>query len=106
LWEGRLGDAVMLLFEWDEKKARRNLGKHGVSFAEATTVFGDTLSLTVYDPLHSTEEERFVTVGRSFRHRTLVVAHTERDDSIRISSARVATQRERRTYEEGGRDQA
>lgn len=90
-----------LIFEWDEKKARRNISKHGVSFEEASTVFGDVLSLTVPDPLHSTEEERFVIIGRSDRGRLLVVVHTERTERLRIISARMATLRERRNYEEG-----
>jgi uncharacterized DUF497 family protein len=91
----------MLFFEWDEDKASQNIRKHGVSFEEAATVFGHPLSLTINDPLHSTEEERFVTIGLSFRHRVLVVVHMDRGDSIRIISARVATRRERKLYEEG-----
>ena len=91
-----------LTFEWDERKAKRNLKKHGVSFEEAATVFGDPLSLTIDDPLHSKHEERFVTMGESVRRRILVVVHTERGDNIRIISARVATRRERKAYEENG----
>jgi uncharacterized DUF497 family protein len=91
---------MSLIFEWDGQKAKQNLEKHNVSFEEATTVFGDPLSLTIEDPLHSTDEERFVIVGESVRRRVLVVIHTERGDHIRISSARLATRRERRTYEE------
>ncbi len=90
-----------MTFEWDEKKARENARKHGVLFDEATTVFGDILSVTIDDPLHSTEERRFVTIGQSHRRRTLVVVHTERGENIRIISVRVATRRERKTYEEG-----
>ncbi|TAJ10964.1 MAG: BrnT family toxin [Nitrospirae bacterium] len=90
-----------LIFEWDEKKARRNLSKHAVSFEEASTVFGDVLSLTVPDLIHSTEEDRFVIIGRSDRGRLLVVVHTERTECLRIISARTATLRERRSYEEG-----
>lgn len=88
-----------LLFEWDNKKARQNLKKHGVSFEEAATVFGDPLSLTIDNQFHSEEEERFVTIGESNRRRLLVVVYTERGDNIRIISARVATPRERRSYE-------
>ena len=91
---------MSLIFEWDGQKAKQNLEKHNVSFEEATTVFGDPLSLTIEDPLHSTDEERFVIVGESVRRRVLVVVHTERGDHIRIISARLATRRERRTYEE------
>ncbi len=90
-----------LRFEWNEDKARQNIEKHGVSFEEAATVFGDPLSLTIDDPLHSREEDRFVTIGEMANRDLLVVVHTERGDSIRIISARKATPPERRTYEEG-----
>jgi len=89
-----------LSFEWDEKKAKSNLAKHAVSFAEATTVFGDPLSLTIPDPAHSQVEDRFVIVGSSHRLKLLVLVHTERGDHIRIISARRASKRERRSYEE------
>ncbi|HOQ99870.1 MAG TPA: BrnT family toxin [Anaerolineae bacterium] len=93
-----------LCFEWDPAKAKRNLSKHAISFEEAATVFGDPLSLTIEDPLHSSEEEHFVTIGRSMRERTLVVVHTERQDMIRIISARVATAHERSAYERDARN--
>ena len=93
-----------LLIEWDEKKAQRNITKHGASFKEAATVFGDLQSFTIEDPLHSEEENRFVTIGESFRGRILVVVHTERDSNIRIVSARTASRRERKLYEEGNKD--
>lgn len=89
-----------LEFEWDEDKAVANLEKHGVSFAEATTVFGDALSLTIEDPEHSEGEERCIILGMSIGQRLLVVAHTERDDIIRLISARPATRAERRNYEQ------
>jgi hypothetical protein len=89
-----------LAFEWDSNKARSNLAKHGVSFDEATTVFGDPLSITISDPLHSEFEERFVLIGYSLRNRLLVVVHAERGGYIRIISARTATGRERLGYEE------
>ena len=92
---------MALTFEWDGKKARANRNKHRVSFEEAATVFGDSLSLTIEDPLHSQREKRLVTIGESLERRTLVVVHTEHGDSIRIISARVATRRERKTYEAG-----
>jgi uncharacterized DUF497 family protein len=92
---------MSLEFEWDEDKARKNLKKHGVSFEEASTIFGDPLSLTIPDPQHSEEEDRFVTLGESNRKRFLVVVSTDRGDAIRIISARVATRRERKEYEEG-----
>ncbi len=93
----------MLTFEWDEAKARSNLAKHGVSFEEATTVFGDTLSLTIFDPAHSQTEDRFIILGRTHLDRLLIVAHTERGDNIRIISARRASRRERNDYEESTR---
>jgi uncharacterized protein len=86
-------------FEWDPAKAALNLAKHGVSFDEASTVFGDPLAGTIFDPQHSGEEPRFITIGLSTRRRLITVAHTERHDGIRIISARRATRRERRRYE-------
>jgi uncharacterized DUF497 family protein len=71
---------MALTFEWDTNKARRNLAKHGVSFEESSTVFGDPRSLTIPDPVHSQAEERFITMGRSHRGKLLVVVHTERGD--------------------------
>ncbi len=88
--------------EWDEDKAASNERKHGVSFTEAQTVFGDPLSLTGYDPDHSEEEDRYITMGTSVENRLLVVSHTDRGDKIRIISAREATRKERRDYEDGG----
>jgi uncharacterized DUF497 family protein len=88
-------------FEWDGKKARANLRKHGVSFQEASTALRDPLSATGRDPDHSIGEDRFVTFGLSSRGRLLVVSHTERGDKIRIISARPAKKRERKIYEEG-----
>ena len=88
-------------FEWDSAKAAVNLRKHKVSFGEASTVLSDPLSITVPDPDHSQEEDRYLTVGRSYRQRLLMVAHTERGNRIRIISARALTRAERETYEEG-----
>jgi hypothetical protein len=93
---------MSLRFEWDDEKAKANLAKHGVAFEEAATVFGDPLSLTVDDPDHSTTEDRFVTIGRSVVGRVLVVVHSDHGDRIRLISARAATPRERRAYEEEG----
>jgi uncharacterized DUF497 family protein len=90
----------MLTFEWDVNKARSNLTKHAVSFQEATTVFGDPVSLTIPDPAHSQVENRFIVLGQSHSGRILVVVHTERGDNIRIISARPASRRERKQYEE------
>lgn len=89
------------LFEWDTDKAETNLKKHEVSFEEAATVFADPFSLTIPDPVHSTEENRFVTSGRSIHQRQLVVVHTDRGDKIRLISAREANASERRKYAEG-----
>ena len=88
-------------FEWDDAKAELNEQKHGVTFAEALTVFADTLSLTGYDPKHSEDEDRFLTMGMSVEGRLLLVSHTERGDTIRIISAREAVRRERKDYEDG-----
>jgi len=87
-------------FEWDPNKAAQNLRKHNVTFEEAATVFRDDLSITIPDPDHSMEEERFITVGLSSQNRLLMIAHVERGDCIRIISARELTPRERRQYEE------
>lgn len=89
-----------LLFEWDPKKARKNINTHGVSFDEASTAFRDSLSQTINDPLHSEGENRFVLLGRSIQGRLLVIIHTDRGERIRIISARLATTRERLKYEE------
>jgi uncharacterized DUF497 family protein len=88
-------------FEWDSRKAKRNFAKHRVSFEEATTAFRDPLSSTGADPDHSAAENRFITFGLSSKGRLITVSHTERDDSIRIISARRATKQERKIYEEG-----
>ena len=90
-----------LEFSWDPVKAASTLEKHGVSFEEASTAFGDPLSITVHDPEHSDDEPRFVLVGLSFTGKIVVVVHVELEDSIRIISARDATRRERVEYEQG-----
>ena len=87
-------------FEWDPKKAALNLRKHGISFDEAATVFGDLLGTTVPDPDHSLTENRYITIGMSNRRRLVMVAHTERRERIRIISARELTRSEREAYEE------
>ena len=88
-------------FEWDAKKAAANEKKHGVSFQEAGTVFGDPLAITYPNPDHSQSEHRAITFGMSRDHRLLVVAHTDRNGKIRIFSARAMTKHERKIYEEG-----
>ena len=89
-----------LQFEWDDNKAKSNAAKHGVSFEEASTVFGDPLSLTISDPTHSQSEDRFIILGHSHKQRLLVVVHTDRGDRIRLISARRASKHERKSYEE------
>ncbi len=91
---------MTLAFEWDARKANSNLKKHGVSFEEAVTSFDDDFSSTIDDPLHSLGERRSVLLGMSNRRRLLVVVHVEKDDRIRLISARNATKGERRHYEQ------
>ncbi|MGH9946346.1 MAG: BrnT family toxin [Pyrinomonadaceae bacterium] len=86
-------------FEWDPQKAILNLEKHGITFEEAMSVFVDPLSLTVSDPIHSDEENRFIILGHSIVENLLVVVHADRGDRIRIISVRRATPAERRRYE-------
>ncbi len=86
-------------FKWDRNKAKGNLQKHGISFEEAASVFRDDYSLTRYDVAHSTDEDRFVDIGRSAFGKILVVVYTEQRDTIRIISCRKATSDERKLYE-------
>jgi uncharacterized protein len=88
-------------FEWNPDKATINLEKHNVSFPEASTVFEDVLSVTFPDPNHSIGEERYVIIGMSGSGRLLIVSHTDRENRIRIISARSANRQEKRFYEEG-----
>ena len=88
-------------FEWDPRKSDINLKKHGVSFHEASTVFGDPLALTFNDPDHSVSEHRFLTFGHSRANQLLAVVHAERRGKTRIISARRATRQERKIYEDG-----
>ena len=90
-------------FEWDPEKAAANQKKHKISFQEAATIFGDFLSVTFDDPDHSDDEERYVTIGTSSQDRLLVVSHTDRNDTIRIISARRATKLEKKYYYEEGK---
>lgn len=91
---------VAINFEWDDKKAKSNLKKHGISFEEASTAFGDEFSITIDDPLHSDDENRLILIGKSAINNTLVVVHLEKSASIRIISARRATSKEKFFYEE------
>jgi uncharacterized protein len=88
-------------FQWDPIKAASNVEKHGISFEEAVTVFGDPLALTILDPDHSVGEFRLLTTGLSRSHMLLVISHTERSNEIRLISARLATRQERKIYESG-----
>lgn len=90
---------IMLSFEWHPEKAYNNVQKHGVTSDEACTVFSDTFSLTIHDPLHSTEEDRFIIIGLSCSNRILTIVHTDRKSNIRIISARKAIKKERLYYE-------
>lgn len=93
---------MKLRFEWDEEKAKTNLKKHRVSFDEAITVFLDPFSITIPDPDHSVDEQRYIDIGSSDKGRVLVVVYTERRSNIRIISRRKATLSERKLHEEGG----
>jgi hypothetical protein len=90
---------VSTKFDWDINKYLINIEKHSVSFEEAATVFTDLLSLTIADPLHSYDEERFIIIGQSVKNRLVVVVHSDLGDTIRIISARLATKKERKFYE-------
>ena len=92
---------MALQFEWDSKKAQSNKKKHGITFEGASTIFGDPLSITIPDPAHSISEDRFITIGTSINNKLIVVVHTDRDDIIRIISARKATRDEKNQYEQG-----
>jgi uncharacterized DUF497 family protein len=90
----------MVEFEWDSSKATSNFRKHRVSFVEAGTIFYDPLGITIFDPQHSDQEDRYITIGVSTAGRVLMVAHTDRDERIRIITARELTRRERKDYED------
>jgi uncharacterized DUF497 family protein len=94
-----IGYHFLMKFAWDPRKAAANLKKHGVSFDEASTIFGDPLSATVPDPDHSVGERRFITMGVSLPGRLLVACHTEEAGIFRIISARRATRHEKDRYE-------
>ncbi len=87
--------------EWDEQKASNNYRKHKVSFEEGSAVFNDPFSITIGDPDHSEEEQRYLDIGTSEKGRVLVVSYLERRGSIRLIGCRKATRKERRHYEEG-----
>jgi uncharacterized protein len=90
-----------LKFEWDPRKALSNKDKHGISFEEATEIFGDPLAITIPDPDHSDDEFREITIGQTGKFRIIVASHTQRDGTIRIISARKADRSETLQYNEG-----
>ena len=90
-----------MIFEWNARKAALNLKRHRVAFEDAASIFRDPLAITFPDPDHSLEELREITIGRTIKGRVLFVAHCERGERIRIISARLATNAERKQYEEG-----
>jgi hypothetical protein len=92
---------VALIFRWDQRKAKTNLTKHGISFEEASSAFGDPLSITIEDVDHSYGENRYILLGETLENDLVIVAHTDRNGEIRIISARLATKQERRSYETG-----
>ena len=87
--------------EWEEAKAAANRQKHGISFEEAATIFDDPLYIDFYDPDHSVDEHRYFIIGTSSAGQLLIVSYTERDDAVRLISARKVTLSERKAYEEG-----
>jgi len=87
-------------FEWDSRKAALNEAKHGVAFEEAETVFANPLAVIFDDEAHSADEARELIIGHSRRNRILVISFVERSEAVRIISARPATGKERRDYEE------
>ena len=93
---------MILTFEWDEDKSRQNAGKHGVTFNEAKTVFNDPFAITIADPDHSDQEDRYIDIGLSSKGRVLVLWYTEREENIRLIGCRKAMPSERRSYEKRG----
>jgi uncharacterized DUF497 family protein len=89
----------MINFEWDIDKAKKNLKKHHVAFSEAVTIFNSELHISIYDPDHSEQEDRYLTIGISSSGRFLIVAHMDRGENTRIISARELTRKERIEYE-------
>jgi uncharacterized DUF497 family protein len=85
-------------FEWDPIKAAGNHGKHGITFTEGATVFGDVLAVTFPDNEHSIGEHRFLTIGMSNTGNILIVSHADRGEKTRLISVRKATPKERRFY--------
>jgi hypothetical protein len=89
---------MSLRFEWHDEKAIANKKKRGITFEEASAVFRDSYSITIFDPAHSSIEERFITLGMSNKNRLIVVVHTDRHNTLRIISARKAAKNEIKQY--------
>ena len=89
-------------FEWNPKKAERDFRKHEIGFEETCSIFDDLLFITVLDEEHTKDEERYITIGLSNKHRLFLVAHTDRNNCIRIISARKATKNEEKFYQDAG----
>ena len=88
-----------MVFEWDEQKEQKNISKHGIDFSLAAHVFFDENRIEYYDEMHSIDEDRYITIGLiNDKITVLFVAYTERDESIRIISARMANGKERKKY--------
>lgn len=92
-----------LTYEWDKRKEASHIKVHGVSFHEASTVFLDPLSMSFYDPDHSDDEDRFITLGIATTGKLLFISHTDRGTVTRIISAREATKKECEGYEKASR---
>jgi uncharacterized DUF497 family protein len=90
----------LLVFEWDKKKEKANIKKHGISFDEARTTFYDEKAIQFFDPDHSENEDRFILLGTSYKLNTLVICHCFKEDEtvVRIISARKADQDESKAY--------
>jgi uncharacterized protein len=97
-------EKTAMRFKWDPRKAESNIGKHGLSFEEASTAFGDPLSRTTPDLLHSSDEDRLILMGMTSAGRLAVVAHADRGETVRLISARLATAGERRRYEQSRKE--
>lgn len=90
----------MINFIWDKNKAKLNLGKHNLSFEDAATVFADPLAFIFDDDEHSRKEQRNLIIGHTKKNKVIIVSFTERDQHIRIISARKTTKKEKQDYEE------
>ena len=90
-----------MIYQWDAAKAAANSKRHGITFAEAATVFFDPLALTYTDTDHSADEQRDITIGHTMKQGLVFVSHSGAGDRIRIIKARLATKLKRKRYEDG-----